>query len=122
MEAADFYREGAASKMTLKPGNLPFRQLLAPPWNGAQRPDGIQHIIQSVLSPCPFFPVTGAFHFQEFIHDAHDIHMAEVRKTEATLRAMKTPVIIVSIEVGMGIVPEHRLGRIFHDIAGRANQ
>lgn len=30
--------------------------------------------------------------------------------------------IIVSNEVGMGIVPAHRLGRGFRDIAGRANQ
>ena len=48
--------------------------------------------------------------------------MAEVRTLAATLRTMSTPVIIVSNEVGMGIVPEHRLGRIFRDIAGLGNQ
>ena len=44
------------------------------------------------------------------------LHLAE------TLRAMTTPVVIVSNEVGMGIVPENRLARIFRDIAGQANQ
>jgi len=44
------------------------------------------------------------------------LHLAE------TLRDMTTPVIIVSNEVGMGIVPENRLARIFRDIAGQANQ
>jgi len=39
-----------------------------------------------------------------------------------TLRGMTTPVIIVSNEVGMGIVPENRLARMFRDLAGQANQ
>lgn len=30
--------------------------------------------------------------------------------------------IVVSNEVGLGIVPEHPLGRIFRDLAGKANQ
>ncbi|MBT1072654.1 bifunctional adenosylcobinamide kinase/adenosylcobinamide-phosphate guanylyltransferase [Pelotalea chapellei] len=48
--------------------------------------------------------------------------IAGVQDLSVTLSAMTTPVIIVSNEVGMGIVPEHRLGRIFRDIAGQANQ
>ncbi|MBL0224066.1 MAG: bifunctional adenosylcobinamide kinase/adenosylcobinamide-phosphate guanylyltransferase [Geobacteraceae bacterium] len=46
----------------------------------------------------------------------------DVRHLAETLRCMATPVIIVSNEVGMGIVPENRLARIFRDIAGQANQ
>lgn len=37
-------------------------------------------------------------------------------------RNSKADVIIVTNELGMGIVPEHALGRLFRDIAGRANQ
>lgn len=48
--------------------------------------------------------------------------ISEVEELSLTLSAMTTPVIIVSNEVGMGIVPEHRLGRIFRDVAGQANQ
>jgi adenosylcobinamide kinase/adenosylcobinamide-phosphate guanylyltransferase len=44
------------------------------------------------------------------------LHLAE------TVRGMTSPVIIVSNEVGMGIVPENRLARIFRDLAGQANQ
>ena len=48
--------------------------------------------------------------------------MAEVNRLADTVAAMTTPVIIVSNEVGMGIVPENRLARVFRDVAGEANQ
>lgn len=48
--------------------------------------------------------------------------MSDVRRLATTLRGMVTPVILVTNEVGMGIVPEHHLGRLFRDIAGQANQ
>jgi adenosylcobinamide kinase/adenosylcobinamide-phosphate guanylyltransferase len=48
--------------------------------------------------------------------------MDAVQLLAKTLRNMTTPVIIVTNEVGMGIVPENRLARIFRDIAGQANQ
>jgi adenosylcobinamide kinase/adenosylcobinamide-phosphate guanylyltransferase len=40
----------------------------------------------------------------------------------ATLRAMATPVVLVSNEVGLGIVPDNALARRFRDLAGRLNQ
>jgi adenosylcobinamide kinase / adenosylcobinamide-phosphate guanylyltransferase len=46
----------------------------------------------------------------------------DVQRLATTLGNMTTPVIIVSNEVGMGIVPNNRLARIFRDIAGQANQ
>ncbi len=46
----------------------------------------------------------------------------EVGRLTTTLQRMSTPVILVSNEVGMGIVPEHHLSRLFRDIAGAANQ
>jgi len=39
-----------------------------------------------------------------------------------TIGALAGPAILVSNEVGLGIVPEHRLGREFRDWQGRANQ
>jgi adenosylcobinamide kinase / adenosylcobinamide-phosphate guanylyltransferase len=48
--------------------------------------------------------------------------MDEVHGLATTLSGMATPVIIVSNEVGMGIVPEKRLARMFRDLAGQANQ
>jgi adenosylcobinamide kinase / adenosylcobinamide-phosphate guanylyltransferase len=40
----------------------------------------------------------------------------------AAIGALAGPAILVSNEVGMGIVPEHRLGREFRDWQGRANR
>lgn len=40
----------------------------------------------------------------------------------AACAASPAPVYLVTNEVGMGIVPEHRLARYFRDIAGRVNQ
>jgi adenosylcobinamide kinase/adenosylcobinamide-phosphate guanylyltransferase len=56
------------------------------------------------------------------IEECEERIIDDVQRLKATLRDMRTPVILVSNEVGMGIVPENRLARVFRDIAGRANQ
>lgn len=47
---------------------------------------------------------------------------AEINALIATLSAIGTPVVMVSNEVGLGIVPDNALARIFRDEAGRMNQ
>lgn len=46
----------------------------------------------------------------------------EVARLVDAISSMRTPVIIVSNELGRGIMPENPLGRRFVDISGRANQ
>ena len=46
----------------------------------------------------------------------------EVDEVMAVLRLRRRHVVLVSNEVGMGIVPESALGRIFRDAAGSAHQ
>ena len=47
---------------------------------------------------------------------------ARTRDLLAAIAAMPHPIVIVTNEVGLGIVPDHPLGRAFRDEAGRLNQ
>jgi adenosyl cobinamide kinase/adenosyl cobinamide phosphate guanylyltransferase len=47
---------------------------------------------------------------------------AETTRLEAALSARRAPTVVVSSEVGLGIVPETRLGRGFRDAAGLLHQ
>ena len=48
--------------------------------------------------------------------------IAEIRKLAKQIKISNFTTIIVSNEVGSGIVPENKVARDFRDIAGRANQ
>lgn len=48
--------------------------------------------------------------------------LAEAGRLRETLAALATPTILVTNEVGMGIVPENRLARLFRDLAGETNE
>lgn len=46
----------------------------------------------------------------------------EVERLAAALARRRLHAVLVTNEVGMGVVPEHALGRLFRDVAGRAHQ
>jgi len=48
--------------------------------------------------------------------------LLQVKNLTESFDSLKTPLIIVTNEVGMGIVPEHPLSRAFRDLAGEANE
>jgi len=48
--------------------------------------------------------------------------LAEVERLSAVLEQRRNHVLLVTNEVGMGIVPDNALARTFRDLAGRAHQ
>ncbi|ABR49745.1 Adenosylcobinamide-phosphate guanylyltransferase [Alkaliphilus metalliredigens QYMF] len=87
--------------------------------------------IEGVLLDCVTIMVTNLM-FQlesnwdevgtERIHQVENHIQAEVKTLLDTVKGLEIPVIFITNEIGMGIVPENKLARIFRDIAGRVNQ
>ena len=59
---------------------------------------------------------------QEDLNILEDQIMQEFKKLIKATRIQEKNLILVTNELGSGIVPEYKLGRIFRDIAGRVNQ
>lgn len=77
----------------------------------------------AVLVDCVTLWLTNMlFKYEDSGDRIEDLVLGEVRQLAGLLPSLSTPVILVSNELGMGIVPENKLGRIFRDIAGQANQ
>ena len=55
------------------------------------------------------------------MHHGRDVD-TETEQLCSALQAMTQPVFLVSNEVGMGLVPDTKLGRNFRDAQGRLNQ
>jgi adenosylcobinamide kinase/adenosylcobinamide-phosphate guanylyltransferase len=54
--------------------------------------------------------------------DVEEQLLGHVHRLTSTLRGMATPVVLVTNEVGQGIVPDNALARLYRDVAGQANQ
>lgn len=57
-----------------------------------------------------------------FAHNDRGRVLDEVRELADVMPNLATPLVLVTNEVGAGIVPENALARTFRDLAGEANQ
>jgi adenosylcobinamide kinase / adenosylcobinamide-phosphate guanylyltransferase len=48
--------------------------------------------------------------------------VAEIERLQVCMKKLNASFLIVSNEVGLGLVPDNRMGRLYRDFLGRANQ
>ena len=108
-------------------------------WNNYEIPYAMSAEIQKVLDECSVVLVDcltmwttnlvlqdGEFTSQEDINNRERLILLEVQAVLNAIRYYRgddeKTVIFVTNEIGLGIVPENKLARIFRDIMGRVNR
>jgi len=91
-------------------------------WETIEQPVSVRSAIRNAARPDRIVLVDClTLWISNLMHEGRDIEI-EIQGLVGTLHIAAGPVIIVSNEVGLGIVPDNPLARAFRDHLGRANQ
>ena len=128
LATAEVYDEEMAQRVALHRSSRPAS------WRTAERPTELSGVIQgeegclldcvTVLTSNIMFAHTAQY--ERIPKEAQEETEAEVERQLDTLindaNACGCRLVLVTNELGSGIVPEHHVSRVFRDIAGRVNQ
>lgn len=91
-------------------------------WETIEQPISVRAAIRNAARPDRIVLVDClTLWISNLMHEGRDIEI-EIQGLVGTLHIAAGPVIIVTNEVGLGIVPDNALARAFRDNLGRANQ
>lgn len=93
-----------------------------PTWSTIEEPLELAQVLDRHLDPArPILVDCLTLWISNLMHAGRDVAVETAALAEV-LAAARGPVVLVSSEVGLGLVPETKLGRDFRDHQGRVNQ
>ncbi|WP_159882866.1 bifunctional adenosylcobinamide kinase/adenosylcobinamide-phosphate guanylyltransferase [Paenibacillus puerhi] len=103
------------------------RELRGYLWSTAETPYGLAEAIRKAQAPvvlvdCLTLWLSNWLLRLESEQEAARLLEEQVDELVEAFRAARQPVVLVTNEVGSGLVPEYKLGRLFRDASGRMNQ